>query len=185
MIHAERTGTSTRNAASRVLRIAIATIMLIGVARADAAMVSGVFTGVRGAPSAGHQLHFENRISGDIFITHTGSDGSFSTDLPPGTYDLRAEHGLVVKSKIKVSTAAMDLGHVGSGKPIDMLLRPFEGQGVAPTIINSEAPATAHLTSTSNAPGSSMDGAPAQSSATFYAPGNPPPAPANTPPQAQ
>jgi hypothetical protein len=171
-------------AVKSVVIAAIAASLFIGTARADAAMVSGIYAGARGTPSAGHQLHFENRISGDIFITHTGSDGSFSTDLPPGTYDLRAEHGLVVKSKIKVSTAAMDLGHVGSGKPIDMLLLPFERQGVAPTIINSEAPATAHLTSTSNAAGSSMDGASAQSSATFYAPGSPPPPPANTTPPA-
>jgi hypothetical protein len=181
-IHADRSATSMRNAVSRALGIALATTILLGVARADATMVSGVYTGVRGATSAGHQLHFDNLVSGDIFITHTGSDGSFSTDLPPGTYDLRAEHGLVVKSKIPVGTGAVNLGQVGSGKSIDMFLRPFQRQGVAPTIINSEAPATAHLATTSNAAGSSVDGAPAQSSATFYAPGSPAPAPANTPP---
>ena len=52
-------------------------------------------------PLSDHQLHFENRISGDMYLTRTGDDGSFASDLPPGIYDLRAERGLVVRPGIR------------------------------------------------------------------------------------
>jgi hypothetical protein len=177
-IYADRIATSMWNAAGRVFSTAIAAALLLGAARADAAMVSGVYAGRDKSP-AGHQLHFDNLVSGDIFLTRTGSDGSFAADLPPGSYDLRAEHGLVVVSKIVVRDQGTNLGRVGSLKPLEMIWRPFEGQGVGPALVNTSAPATAHVAGTL----SSNDATPPQSAATFYTPGGQNPAPAAPPPQ--
>jgi hypothetical protein len=134
------------NAASRVFRAAIAGTLIVLAARTDAAMVSGTYTSPAGQPLADHQLHFENRVSGDMFLVRTGSDGAFASDLPPGTYDLRAERGLVVRPGIRVDKpdANLNVGRVSEGAPYDVR-RPFERQGIGPALLDSEAPATAHL----------------------------------------
>ena len=69
-------------AASRIL-VALAGALILFAARAEAAMVSGVYTSPTGKPLAAHQLHFENRISGDIYLTHTGDDGSSPATCRP------------------------------------------------------------------------------------------------------
>jgi len=109
-----------------------------------AATASGVFTSESGTPLAEHQLHFENRVSGDIYLARTGADGSFSTELPPGLYDLRAERGLVVKAGVIVGQDDVEVGHVTSGAPFDVR-RPFEREGIGPALVQTEAPATAHV----------------------------------------
>ncbi len=165
------------NAAGRTLGLALGTALLLCPMRAEAALVTGVYSSYAGAPLADHQLHFDNLVSGDIFLARTGSDGSFSTDLPPGSYDLRGEHGAVLLSKIVVGEGDVNVGKVHSGKPFDMIWLPFERQGVAPALVGTEAPATAHV-STSSAETSSADTTPSQSAATFWSPANPAPAPA-------
>jgi hypothetical protein len=157
------------NAASRVLCAAIAGALLVCSARANAAMVSGVYTSRGGAPLAGHQLHFENQIGGDIYLARTGSDGSFSTDLPPGTYDLRAERGFIVKAKIVVDGDEISVGRVTDAAPLDVR-RPFEREGLAPSLLDTGAPATAHLTPPSAAAQPSAAAWPAQSTASVMAP---------------
>lgn len=133
-----------RNAASRVLCAAIAGAMVLCFSRADAAEVSGIYTSRGGKPIADHQLHFQNHIAGDMYLTKTGADGSFSTDLPPGTYDLRAERGLIVRPGIRVESTALNVGRVADGAPYDVR-RPFERQGIGPALVQTDAPATAHL----------------------------------------
>jgi hypothetical protein len=118
-------------------------ISAIWAAPSNAAIVNGVYTSTTGTPLASHQLHFENRISADIYLTHTGADGSFSSELPPGIYDLRAEHGLIIKKGIKVDRDNVSIGRVDEGAPLDAR-RPFEWEAVAPPILSIEAPATAH-----------------------------------------
>ena len=129
-----------------LLGAAIAVAMTLAAASSDAAIVSGVYTSPGGAPLADRQLHFENRVSGDIYLARTGADGSFASDLPTGTYDLRAERGLVVKSGIviDVNSVDMNVGQVREGAPLDVR-RPFEREGVGPSIVDTGAPATAHL----------------------------------------
>lgn len=142
----------------------VATVLMLA-ARADAAMVSGVYTSRSGKPIADHQLHFENRVSGDMFLTRTGSDGSFSSDLPPGIYDLRAERGLVVKSGIRVEGADLGVGHVTDGAPLDVR-RPFEREGVVASLVDTEAPATAHVDKRATASSPSSAPSPAQATST-------------------
>ena len=177
------TGSGLRFSAhlKRVLAAA-SVILLLTAASANATVVSGVYAGSHDTPLGAHQLHFDNLISGDIFMARTGPDGAFAVNLPPGTYDLRAEHGAVVKSKIVVNDAAVSLGHVGMTMPLEMILRPFQRQSVAPSIVGTSAPATAHLSVTATGTGSSVDGTSSQAGATFYTPGSaapvPPPPPA-------
>lgn len=156
------------NSVSRFLCAAIAAGLMLSLVPADAAMVSGVYTNYGGKPLPDHQLHFENRISGDMYLTRTGTDGSFSSDLPPGTYDLRGERGPVVRPGIRVEadSSPLDVGRVSEGAPFDFR-RPFEREGIGPTIMNIEAPATAHLekesvaTAPSSAPSPALPAAPA------------------------
>jgi hypothetical protein len=137
---------SMLNAASRVVCAIVAGALILMAARADAAVVSGVYISSGGTPIADHQLHFQNRISGDMFLVRTGTDGSFASDLPPGVYDLRGERGLVIKSGIRVDGPDFDLGHISKSTALN-LLAPFELQGVRPPLITTAAPATAHLQS--------------------------------------
>ena len=113
---------------------------------AGAANVSGVMTYRDGKPADRRQLHYENRVTNDIFVAPTKPDGSFTADLPPGVYDLRAERGVILASKIRVDTADLNIGHVVEPAPLDVR-RPFEHEGVAEAIVDSPAPATSNVTS--------------------------------------
>lgn len=147
----------------QVMTIAVAmTFLTIG---SDAATVSGVYTSGHSAPLADRQLHFENSISGDIFLARTGSDGSFAADLPAGTYNLRAERGTVVKSNIVVGESELSLGHVGGASALDILKLPFEGQGIGPALVDTGAPGTAHVAA-------APDAVAPQSAATYWTPGS-------------
>lgn len=160
-----------------LLGAAIAVAVTLAATNSDGAIVSGVYTSRGGAPLADHQLHFENRVSGDIYLARTAADGSFTSDLPPGTYDLRAERGLVIKSGVVIDGAAVDMniGRIHDGAPLDVR-RPFEREGVGPSIMDSGAPATAHLDHASVAP------VPAAATATASAAAAPPPGPSNPTP---
>jgi len=99
-----------------------------------------------GKPAERRQLHYENRVTNDIFVAPTKPDGSFTADLPPGFYDLRAERGVVLATKIRVDNEDVNLGHVIEPPMLDVR-RPFEHEGVADTILDSPAPATANVVS--------------------------------------
>jgi hypothetical protein len=134
-----------------ILMIVAATALL-----ADAALVSGVYVNSAGTPLPDHQLHFQNRVSGDMYLARSGSDGSFSADLPPGIYDLRGERGLEIREAIVVENSPLSIGKVKRSTMLsDVLRAPFERQGIAPTLVNTDAPATAHVAhAASAAPGS-------------------------------
>jgi len=153
---------SMSNAVRRILSAAILVATIAMAAYADASIVSGVYTNRGGAPLSDHQLHFQNRVSGDMYLTRSGGDGSFSADLPPGIYDLRAERGLVIRSGIVVGPTPVSVGRVNDGELMsDVLREPFERQGIAPALVDVAAPATAHVANAVPA---------AQASATFWAP---------------
>src|SRR5258708_16966983 len=112
------------------LAVAVAAGLAYGARIAGAANVSGLMLYRDGKPADKRQLHYENRVTSDIFVAPTKPDGSFTADLPPGFYDLRAERGLVLASKIRVDTADINVGHVVEPAPLDVR-RPFEREGVA------------------------------------------------------
>jgi hypothetical protein len=138
---------------SRSLRFAAATLsvavgagLAAGVRIARAANVSGLMSYRDGRAADRRQLHYENRVTNDIFVAPTKPDGSFTADLPPGIYDLRAERGLVLVSRIRVDNEDINVGHVVEPAPLDVR-RPFEREGVAEALVDSPAPATANIVS--------------------------------------
>jgi hypothetical protein len=131
--------------AAIALSVAIGAGLAAGARIAGAANVSGTMSYRNGSPADKRELHYENRVTNDIFVAPTKPDGSFTADLPPGLYDLRAERGVVLFSGIRVDTADVNIGHVVEPAPLDVR-RVFERQGVAETLVESPAPATANLT---------------------------------------
>ena len=132
--------------AAVALSVAVAAGLASGTRNAGAANVSGMMTYRDGKPADRRQLHYENRVTNDIYVAPTKPDGSFTADLPPGFYDLRAERGVVLASRIRVDNDDVNLGHVVEPPMLDVR-RPFEHEAVADTIIDSPAPATANLVS--------------------------------------
>jgi hypothetical protein len=113
-----------------------------------AANVFGVLIAGDAKPAEQRQLHFENRISQTSILVQTARDGSFATELPPGTYDLRREDGTVVVSGIEVHHLGMDLGPIPEPSSADAsmaLQEIFNQEVLKTTLINSPAPSTANL----------------------------------------
>jgi len=140
-----RSGRNLRFAAAG-LSVAFAAGLSAGARIARAANVSGMMSYRDGRPADRRQLHYENSITSDIYVAPTKPDGSFTADLPPGLYDLRAERGVVLASNIRVDSADVNVGHVVEPAPLDVR-RPFEREGVADSILESPAPATANVVS--------------------------------------
>ena len=134
------------NFAAIVLSVAAGLGIAAGTRIARAANVSGLMSYRDGKPADKRQLHYENRVTSDIYVAPTNPDGSFTADLPPGFYDLRAERGLVLASKIRVDNKDLNIGHVVEPAPLDVR-RPFEREGVAESLVESPAPATANVIS--------------------------------------
>jgi len=131
--------------AAAALSIAVAAGLAAGARIAGAANVSGLMSYRDGTPAEHRWLHYENRVTGDIYVAPTKPDGSFTANLPPGVYDLRAERGVILADKIRVDTQEVNVGHVVEPAPLDVR-RPFESEGVAEAIVESQAPATANVT---------------------------------------
>ncbi len=138
-----RSGRKLRFAAA-ALSVAVAAGLAAGARIAGAANVSGLMSYRNGKPAERRWLHYENRVTSDIYIAPTKPDGSFTADLPPGLYDLRAERGVILASKIRVDAQDVNIGHVVEPAPLDVR-RPFENEGVAEALVESPAPATANL----------------------------------------
>ncbi len=103
--------------------------------------ISGKLLTYEGQPAADRQVHFENTVSGDTYLTRTGKDGSFSIALPPASYNLREEHGPIVAGNVQAWSGAVNLGTVSEPGTLEHLL---QGEGVAPALIHSPAPITSN-----------------------------------------
>jgi hypothetical protein len=132
--------------AGAVVSVAAVVGLGAGTQIARAAIVSGTMSYRDGSPATRRQLHYENVVTSDIYVAPTKPDGSFSADLPPGVYDLRAERGVVLAGRIHVNNQDVNVGHVVEPAPLDFR-RPFEHEGVAEAIVDNPAPATANITS--------------------------------------
>jgi hypothetical protein len=131
-------------------RWAVASVALMLMAPSvQAAQVSGTLTGYENsAPQANRYLHFENRITGDIYLAPTARDGNFGTELPPGEYQLRAEHGAVLAA-VEVGFDDIPLGVVRELAPYAPS-RLWNLQSIAPAQVISAAPSTANIMTRDN-----------------------------------
>ncbi len=125
-----RSATGKLRFSAIALSIVLAAATLAGSRNVGAANVSGTMSYRNGSAAAKRQLHYENRTTGDIYVAPTNPDGSFTADLPPGLYDLRAERGVILAYKIRVDKEDVNVGHVVEPAPLDVL-RPFQHEGVA------------------------------------------------------
>jgi len=118
--------------------------------------MSTTVTGVLAAPEAGepladHELHFQERVSGNIYTLRTGANGAFSTMLPEGVYDLRGKHGAVMARGVIVGQSPVNLGQVSPPGPFNVW-RLFERQEVGQAIVKSPAPVSAYVPSPGETP---------------------------------
>ncbi len=109
-----------------------------------AATVRGVVMRANATPAANDQVHLENQVTGNLYLTDTGSDGSFSVDVPPGWYDLRERSGAVIKSGIRVNLDPVNIGSVVL-PPKMSFWRLFQRERLAPVLVESPAPATVNI----------------------------------------
>ena len=139
---------SSRNLRFVAIALCVALAACVGVLSeiAGAASVSGTMLYRDGKPADRRQLHYENVVTSDIYVAPTKPDGSFTADLPPGVYDLRAERGVVLAGGIRVGNQEVNIGKVVEPAPLDVR-RPFEHEGVADSIVDIPAPATANIVS--------------------------------------
>ncbi len=121
-------------------------------AGAGAATVSGTLVTSDGSPVANRQLHFENRVTGDLYLVRTAADGGFSADLPPGVYDLRQQEGEIIRAGVGVVESPDTLGKVSEPGFGSFWSHLFDHEELAPGIIRSPAPSTANLGGTHSAP---------------------------------
>ena len=108
-----------------------------------AANVSGVLVTVDGKAARSRQVHFENRVTHDLFLIMSDRAGQFSIDLPPGSYDLRSDRGAIMGPLIAVDQADIALGNVVQRSGWRGLI--FEREGVLKGIVASPAPSTANI----------------------------------------
>ena len=119
---------------------------------AQAARVSGVLTGYESSsPLVSRDLHFQNRITGDIYLSPTHQDGSFAVTLPPGVYSLRTETGAVLVSRVVVGPSDVALGTVSELARFAPQ-RWFQSQKIAPAILSSSPPSTAFVMTADTTP---------------------------------
>jgi len=130
---------------TRIAKLSCAFVVLLALCvPGHATEVTGSYFYRDGTPAKDRQLHLENVASRDMFVVVTGNDGSFTGDVPPGQYELRAERGLVLKPKIVVFGSSVGIGRVIEPAPLDVR-RPFQRQGLGEAIVQTQAPATANM----------------------------------------
>jgi hypothetical protein len=112
-------------------------------------------TGVLSTPDAasldGHELHFQERVSGNLYTVRTEANGAFSTMLPQGVYDLRGMHGAVIARGVMVEQSPVNVGQVHPPGPYN-IWRVLERQEIGEAIVKSPAPATAYTPNAGEAP---------------------------------
>jgi hypothetical protein len=104
-----------------------------------------------GEPLAGHELHFQDRIAGNLYTLRTGANGAFSIMLPQGVYDLRGKHGAVIVSGVTVGQTPVNLGQVNPPSPYNVW-RLFQRQEIGQAIVKSPAPVAAYVPSPGQVP---------------------------------
>lgn len=113
--------------------------------------VTGALAAPDAGPLGGHELHFQERVSGNMYTVQTEANGAFSTMLPQGVYDLRGMDGAVIARGVVVGQNPVNVGPVHPPGPYNMW-RLLERQEVGEAIMKSPAPATAYVPGAGEAP---------------------------------
>jgi hypothetical protein len=140
--------------AAVIVMLMAALFAAIGSSPGDAwaARVGGVLTGYESStPLVSRDLHFQNNLTGDVYLSPTHADGSFAAVLPPGNYSLRTETGAILMRSIMVGRAALDLGHISELAPYAPQ-RLWHFQIIAPALVTSPAPSTAYVATADTTP---------------------------------
>lgn len=132
-----------RRLSRQPLGFALLTALAIAASSARAATVTGFLTTYHGQRAPNRQIHFENRVTKDIFLARTGKDGAFSAELPAGYYSVRLERGAIVTT-VRVGLQPVDVGRVKIPAPL-YPPRLFQLQGLGEAIVTSPAPSTANV----------------------------------------
>jgi hypothetical protein len=112
---------------------------------ARAARVSGTLDRFQSAtPDPSRDLHFQNVVTQDTYLSPSHKDGSFAAQLPPGVYDIRTESGVILMNSVVVGDVDVAVGPVHEAGPYSER-RIFERQAIAPSILTSPAPSTAFI----------------------------------------
>jgi hypothetical protein len=119
-------------------------MLIAGASRAHAMRVGGTLVNSAGAPIASRDLHFQDNVTQDIYLSPTHQDGSFAASLPPGNYRLRNETGAILIHYIYVSKYDVNIGNVKEGTRT-WVKDLFERQAIFPTLLTSPAPSTAYV----------------------------------------
>ena len=136
-----------------VIGLLAALMMLVpALPSAFAMRVGGVLVNGTGQPLGSRDLHFQNCVTYDIYLSPTHEDGSFAAQLPPGCYQLRNETGAIIDHHIYVTKYDVSVGRVHE-EPSNPLAGLFEMQSIFPTMLTSPAPSTAYVFTRDNAAG--------------------------------
>jgi hypothetical protein len=106
--------------------------------------VGGTLVNGAGQPLSSRDLHFQNCVTYDIYLSPTHDDGSFAAQLPPGCYQLRNEAGAIIDHHIYVTKYDVSVGRVHE-EPTNPIAGLFEMQSIFPTLLTSPAPSTAYV----------------------------------------
>jgi len=124
----------------------LATLFMLATAvpSAFAMRVGGTLVSANGEPLSSRDLHFQNCVTEDIYLSPTHENGSFAQQLPPGCYQLRDETGAIILHQIYVTKYDVNLGPVREPSH-DFFAQIFERQSIFPTLLTSPAPSTAYV----------------------------------------
>lgn len=124
----------------------LAALMMLtpAIPSALAMRVGGILVNGTGQPLSSRDLHFQNCVTYDIFLSPTHDDGSFAAQLPPGCYQLRNEAGAIIDHHIYVTKYDVSVGRVHE-EPSNPIAGLFEMQSIFPTLLTSPAPSTAYV----------------------------------------
>jgi hypothetical protein len=139
----------SRSARLRLLLTALAGFLMLVAASTPvfAMRVGGTLVNAAGQPLSSRDLHFQNCVTYDVYLSPTHKDGSFAQQLAPGCYQLRNETGTILLHHIYVTKDDVNVGQVREEPSSwnNWLPRTLQMQTIFPTLLTSPAPSTAYV----------------------------------------